>query len=228
MLARLYASAALLDAQVDLLHLGPDPLRLGALGVDGGIGAGCGDADDERRGESRKDEQRDPGPSRSRTVHGVCSTVDRQAGGGVTRHEHETVPASPEACNREPTENICKEALFRCLSRGSVVRFRPLQRLFRGLMPLAAALAAGAFLAGLLPAAGTAETAPDLRARAAELRQGQTALQRTEHGALLLLYAAEASLAERGPSRRASRHGLDALARQEASLRVARRSVRGR
>ncbi len=68
----------LLDAQVDLLHLGPDPLRLGALGVDGRIGTGSGDAHGKRRGESRKDEQRDPGLSRSRTVHGLCSTV-RQA-----------------------------------------------------------------------------------------------------------------------------------------------------
>ncbi len=49
---------------------------------------------------------------------------------------------------------VCKEALFRCLSRGSVVRFRPLQRRSRGLLLLAAALAAGALLAGSLARCG--------------------------------------------------------------------------
>lgn len=100
-----------------------------------------------------------------------------------------------------------------------MVRFRPLRRLFRRCAPLAAGLAAGAFLAASLPAAGTAETAPDLRARAAELQQGQAELQRTQHGALLALYAAETSLG----SARAEQGRLEtrahAFARQEVSLR---------
>jgi peptidoglycan DL-endopeptidase CwlO len=100
-----------------------------------------------------------------------------------------------------------------------VVGFRPLQLRSRGLLLLAAALAAGALLAGLLPAAGTAETAPDLPARAAELRHGQAALQRTEHGALLALYAAEASLGRARAEQARLEARSHALARQEASLR---------
>ena len=52
-----------------------------------------------------------------------------------------------------------------------------------------------------------------------ELREGQTALQRTEHGALLALYAAEASLGRARAEQARLEARSDALARQEASLR---------
>jgi peptidoglycan DL-endopeptidase CwlO len=77
---------------------------------------------------------------------------------------------------------------------------------------------AGVALAATLPSPGAADTAATLRARATQLRAGQQSLQRTEHGALLALYAAEAELARAG----ADVSRLDAraveLARLEASL----------
>ena len=68
-----------------------------------------------------------------------------------------------------------------------------------------------------------------LRERAARLREGQAALQRTEHGALLALYAAEASLGRA----KAEQARLEARSRthspgRRTSLRVARMPCGGR
>jgi peptidoglycan DL-endopeptidase CwlO len=95
--------------------------------------------------------------------------------------------------------------------------------------PLGAALAVGAILVACVPSADAADSVPELRARAGQLRQGQAQLQRTEHGALLALYAAEASVARA----RAEQARLDArsaaLARAELSLQqraaIVRRSL---
>jgi 3D (Asp-Asp-Asp) domain-containing protein len=85
---------------------------------------------------------------------------------------------------------------------------------------------AGVAVSATLPSAGAADTAATLRARAAQLEAGQATLQRTEHGALLALYAAEAELARAG----ADLDRLDAraaeLSRLEASLDRRADSVR--
>jgi 3D (Asp-Asp-Asp) domain-containing protein len=101
-----------------------------------------------------------------------------------------------------------------------------LRRLSAWCAPPAAALAGAALLAACLPATGAADTAPGLRARAEQLQDGQAALQRTEHGALLALYAAESALTRA----RAEQEGLEArsraLALEEASLRSRTAAVR--
>jgi peptidoglycan DL-endopeptidase CwlO len=81
---------------------------------------------------------------------------------------------------------------------------------------LLAAVVAGALVTALLPGLGGADTAPSLRARAA-------GLDRTAHGALLELYALEASLARAQAQAASLRVQSAELARRtEAALRSAR------
>ncbi len=102
-----------------------------------------------------------------------------------------------------------------------MVRSRPLKRLHGWCAPLAAALVGGAVIAACLPAAGAADTASELRARAEQLRRGQDQLQRTEHGALLALFAAEATLGR-------ARADQARLAARSRSLAIAAESLRRR
>jgi 3D (Asp-Asp-Asp) domain-containing protein len=82
-----------------------------------------------------------------------------------------------------------------------------------------AALASAALAAVLVPAAGGAGSAGGLREQAQSLQEQRTSLARSEHGALLALYAAEASLsrAQAESARRVS-HTV-ALERQQRSAR---------
>lgn len=80
-----------------------------------------------------------------------------------------------------------------------------------------AALASAALAAVLVPAAGGAGSAEGLREQAQSLQEQRASLARSEHGALLALYAAEASLSRaRAESTRRANRTAD-LERQQRS-----------
>jgi 3D (Asp-Asp-Asp) domain-containing protein len=94
-----------------------------------------------------------------------------------------------------------------------------LRRLLACCSPLLAALAGGVLLSASLPASGAADTAPGLRAQVVAEREALQAMRRTEHGALLALYAAESTLARAHATQRQLEARSRALAREEESLR---------
>lgn len=101
-------------------------------------------------------------------------------------------------------------------------RLAPVSARSGRIAPLLALVAAGGLVATCAPSPGGADTAPRLRARAAELR-------RSEQAALLRLYAAESALARaRDEVERQEAHS-DALATEELSARrrseIVRRSL---
>ena len=112
---------------------------------------------------------------------------------GSSRHKPETVPATSEACNHQPAQNVCKATLLSCLSRGSVVLHDPCDGWLHGLRRLPRRSQAGPSWPRCSLPQVTADTTP-LRAGPRLRCAKQTELQRSRHAALLALYASEAAL----------------------------------
>ena len=111
----------LLEVAVQAVDLGHDRLGLRALRRD--RLARCRSNGKQKPGGACRSDNEYWRPSGSRASEdGPSALPDRPAGGGLARHKSETLAASPDACNRQLSQNICKEGTCRDIGTETVLR----------------------------------------------------------------------------------------------------------